>query len=466
MTDEQWLRAFEKYAGQEWSPHDLGVGGAYELGRELAQRAKGDPDRFIRLALHPKAASDPAYIVAIIDVLKEVAADATPELVFDFIRHVASLHLPEHERRVGDVVRAVRDRDIPRDIIEILVERALHAASPAPHDPPTVEWSGDEEGDDAQLRSDLWIQGLNTARGHLVTALADLLIHDADGSRTAIVAPHLAEFAQEPHSGVRACVARLVAAALGHAEAEAVAVYLPLTEGQDAALATDPFESLTVFVSHRDADAAAAVIDRMLESDDRHVRRAAGRLSAFMGLERERPGMLAEALAAEDAFVRRGAAEICSHRLTFTKNSEGAQNAVRALLTDPDLKVRTAAADVAPNLRGAPLRPYAPLLHDVIQAPAFDAIGSQLLLTLEAAPDRVDDLVLASARRFVDEHGRELGDFSTGAAADARELCTLVLRAYAQAPDPAGRAAALDLIDQLLLLGAYGIEEALSESER
>jgi hypothetical protein len=74
-------------------------------------------------------------------------------------------------------------------------------------------------------------------------------------------------------------------------------------------------------------------------------------------------------------------------------------------------------------------------------------------------------LVLACARRFVDVHGSDIGNIATGAAGDASNLGKLVVRAYAQATSPSGRSEALDIIDRLLLLNAFGIADLVEAAE-
>jgi hypothetical protein len=301
---------------------------------------------------------------------------------------------------------------------------------------------------------------MNRARGSLVLALADLLLHDEDGSRTAVVAQHLPRFARDPSPSVRSCVARLISATLRHAEAEAVQAYPLAAAGQDEALATQPFEELTVFVAHRDLDAAVTVADRMLGSGYERVRRGGGRIAAYLGLEHERPDLVERVVSSPDPATRRGAARVCAQR-----PAEAAAE-IQRLLRDDHPKVREAAAEVAAALRGEALRPHSDLVLDLIEGSAFETAVPQLLITLEQAPDRVDDLILAAARRFVSAHLPELGDMRTAAAAAARELSTLVIRAHAQATGEQARLEALDLVDDLLRVGAYGVEDALLETER
>lgn len=83
----------------------------------------------------------------------------------------------------------------------------------------------------------------------------------------------------------------------------------------------------------------------------------------------------------------------------------------------------------------------------------------------EQAPDRVDDLILATAERFVTEHRAELGDVSIAAAGEGREFSGLVTRAYAQAMSDGARDRALDPSDNLLFAGAYGVDKALRDTQ-
>jgi hypothetical protein len=89
----------------------------------------------------------------------------------------------------------------------------------------------------------------------------------------------------------------------------------------------------------------------------------------------------------------------------------------------------------------------------------------QLLITLERAPDRVDDLavVCATVRR---SFRADAGDISTGAAGDAREVGRLIVKGLGQSRSIEDRAAFLDVLGELLLIGAYGVDDVIAESER
>jgi hypothetical protein len=71
------------------------------------------------------------------------------------------------------------------------------------------------------------------------------------------------------------------------------------------------------------------------------------------------------------------------------------------------------------------------LCSPISSSPSFRASLPQLLLTLKQAPDRIDELVVHCARRFLAEYGGQVGDLSTAAAGQVEDLGRLIVRAYA-----------------------------------
>ncbi len=121
---------------------------------------------------------------------------------------------------------------------------------------------------------------------------------------------------------------------------------------------------------------------------------------------------------------------------------------------------------MAGALRNRPLAPHEELIHDLLASGALSDALPQLLITLEQSTERVDGLILATTRRFIDVFGGELSSIASRASADARNVGELILRAYNQAPDAAARAATLDLIDELLAQAAYDLARLVGEAER
>jgi hypothetical protein len=344
------------------------------------------------------------------------------------------------------IIHTAIQTEIPGKIYET---RALHAASPAEE-----VWLPTETRE-ASYGGDIYASGMNAARGQSALVLGDLLLADRDGHRTALVVPSLQELVGDPSVSVRSCVGHLLLACRRHARPESTAAFWRLIETDDRLLATQPVMDLIIYIGNDDPPRLQPVIERMLNSEYPAVREAGGKQAAFAGLEFGLDGLLAAARQAPDGSIRKGAAEVCARRLGGTADPVNATAALSQFFTDDDEGVRKSAAQASLTLRGQALRPFADLLSTLIQSPSFTDALSALLMTLEQAPDRIDDLAISCAKRFLQEHGSQVGDLSTAAAGQAQGVGRLILRAYAQATTPAGRATVLDLVDELLMNSAY-----------
>ena len=459
MTDDQWLRAIAKHNSDETNYSNL-TGGADELASVLTQRTIADPARFVALGMRFDSETHPAYVNAIFHGLR-VASDIAPAAVFDYMRHVVSLGRPDHDRWLPEGLHGRLAEDVPEDIIELLLDRARRANDPEEEAWQRTGWSGDRVYGGNPLS-----HGMNSARGAAALIIGDLLVHDADGSRTALIEPHFQELASDPSPAVRSCVAHVLAAGLRHAEESAIKAFERLIDTRDDLFRADTVEQLIRYVGFRDAATVKPVIQRMMASQIEEVREGGGRLAAFAGLEFEMGELLDDALASEDPLIRKGAATICAQGLPVTADARAATAALDQLFDDPDDKVRDAAADVALALRNQPLEPNRALIDRLLESAAFPDALAQLLFTLEDSTERVDDLVLATTRRFIEVFGGQVSSIASRASADARHVGELLLRAYSQASDSVARAAALDLIDELLAQAAYDLAKLVGAAER
>jgi hypothetical protein len=461
MSDDNWLEAMAKHAGEGRDVWSL-KGGAREQARVLQEQTKQNPSRFARLALRLTPDIHPDYGEAILMGLGDAQPVEDEVIIFDAVRHIAALGYREHDRWLGWALRPYL-KTAPLDIVELINDRLAETSSPSDDD--AIDWNSG--GTDHRQR-DIRMAGINTARGSLAERLAELLIYDVDGARTALAVPVLQQLAEEPEPSipVRACVARLIGAAMRHARPAATAAFWRLIETDDALLATEPVMRLLLLIGNEDPAAVLPVVERMYVSEDAAAREAGGQLAAFAAMEWGVGEHLAAVLDGANVAARKGAAGTAAHRLSHTRDADVAARILRALVNDADDGVRKEAAEVAGALRGHALRPFNAVLKTLLESPAFAAALPQMLITLERAPDRVDDLALLCAQRFVAVLAEDAGDIRTSAAGDAREVGKLVIRGLAQSRTPSQRAALLDVLDQLFLIGAYGIDDVVGESER
>lgn len=459
MSDSQWLRAMSKYDTDKmnWATF---TGGAHELSSVLGNQVAANPERFARLALRLSPEFNAAYSGAMLRGFGEAdASDSTASLIFDAVRHIASLGQAENDRWLGMALQKYY-REVPLDLVELIRDSAVHALDPADCSPVIVR-----DGTDAPSAVDMQLNGINTARGSLAEALGDLLVTDSDGKRTALVAPYLNAMAGDPVLSVRSCVAYTLTAALRHARPEVMRAFSTLIDTDDRLLAAGSVQHLMVYIGNVNPEVIDPVIQRMLASDDAEAREAGGAVAAFAAMEWDRPDLMKQALSG-DFHARKGIAETCVQCVDRTSNVQLATATLTRLMNDEADGVRKEAATVALHLREQPLQPFVKLLAALIDSPAYEHATPQLLVTLQYAPDEVDELVLRAAKRFVDVFGHDAADIRTGAAGDAHYISELVVRGLAQCRDRTHRAELLDVLDSLLELGAYGISEAITDSER
>ena len=238
-----------------------------------------------------------------------------------------------------------------------------------------------------------------------------------------------------------------------------------LIQADDRLLATELVQQLMISIGDVNPEVIDPIIQRMLASEDVEAREAGGAIAAFAALEWDRPDLIKQVLSG-DFHVRKGIAQTVARLVADTSNDELATETLIRLMSDDVDEVRKEVATVALILRNHPLRPFVKLLTALIDSPSYVHASTQLLITLEHAPDKIDGLVLKASQRFLSVFGNDAADIRTGAAGDARYVSKLVVRGLAQCQSRIHRAALLDVLDQLLELGVYGINDAIEKSER
>ncbi|WP_326687225.1 hypothetical protein OIE63_08690 [Streptomyces sp. NBC_01795] len=264
MNDDQWLRAMKTHH-EDKTDWERGTGGAREQAHVLENQTMADPARFARLALRFDAETHSAYGASLLLGLGKAESLSNPAPVFAAVRHLANLGKPEHDRWLGWSLRQYL-ASVPLDLVGQLLDRALHSADPAAGDSGIMQ-----DGE-----RDLLHTGMNTVRGSAAESLGDLLIHDPDGSRSALVIPQLDILATDPSPAVRARTAHTLHAALRHFRPEATEAFTKLIATDDQLLATRRVVNLVAAMSHEGAETTKPVIERMLTSPVDAVRMTGG----------------------------------------------------------------------------------------------------------------------------------------------------------------------------------------------
>ena len=362
MTDDRWLSAMDKHRTDQTDFGTL-TGGVHELSGVLRSEAANDPTRFARLALRMTADTHPSYVNAILEALMQTQNSVDATLVFDVVRHVAALGNDDTDQALTMALRQHLAGDVPDDITELVLDRALHAT-----DPTEEAWSKLAPGGQPYYNGDIATNGMNCARGQAALILGDLLIHDADGRRTRLVAPSLAQLADDPSVAVRSSVAHVLGAAFRHAAEEALAAFELLIATDDRLLATSNVFNLMLYIGTGRPAVVEPVIQRMLASPTRES--SSGRLPCSA----RRTGIRARAPTHGGPRVRRRAHPPGSGRplrpeLALHVRCRHCRRHPPAGLLRRRPRGTQGGAQVVAGLRNHPLQPFHELLATLVASP-------------------------------------------------------------------------------------------------
>jgi hypothetical protein len=452
MSDQQWLRAMHKYHDERVFPSL--EGGAYELSTLLNQFTVDDPSRFADLAMKMTPDMNPVYPSAILWGFSEASIpDNAKPVVFEAIRHIASLRSSECDEHLGRSLQHLAE-DVPLDLVEKVIDRTVCAFE-----------SKNESTINTSPNRDLEFEGINTTRGSLAYSLANLLSYDKDGTRTAKVTPHLVKWASNPVLSVRTCVAHIIGACLWREPVIACEAFDQLIDTDDILLATESVERLILYIGNSAPKKIDPVVDRMLKSKEPKVREVGGNIAVFAACHWNRPQLMKRILAG-DKSIRKGAAKACTGMIGKSQSSKLVLDMLRELMYDNDDEVREIVGGIGWSLRGHKLYPLTNFLKEFIESPSYIHAIPQLLTCLEETTDRVDELIDLALHRFIDVNGGDIADIRTRASLDAYQVSDLVIRGLAQTKDKKRISALLDILDRLVEMNVFDINEKIERIER
>ena len=460
MTDVQWLNALREYASVDDQlgrrPTSL-AGGALQLGRQLREEAKRDPDRFGRLGI---GLSDELAVVYGEHILLGISEtdDSSPELVFDLVRRLHALPGRPCGRYIGNAVAKVAAETVlPDDVIEMVAWYAVADPDPRSGNPMT----GHERNDPVRLG--LVDAGINTVRGANAHAIASILqvgLQELAAWRTVI-----ASMTGDDSDAVRSCVARVLLVCLSRDTDWVVERAVELFDGRaDVATSADA-ERLIHLAIRSHPDRVLPMISRLVASEDKAVARVGARLACVAAFLVEEGGSLAEQALTGNAGARYGAAEIYAANIAVDAYRAASRSALLALFDDPEPAVRREAGTCFRALRGKPLEGEEELLLTFASTAGITDDPDDVLRALIESPSLPPKAAIAVCKAVLAAAGVEASSIASAWSARMPEVATIAARLHAH-PDEGVSAAGLDLIDTLAANGAYGLDRAIAAFER
>jgi len=458
MTDEQWLGAVARYANREHEWRDgAPVGGPHELSQTLEAHVRKDPQRFARLVLRFPDDANPAYFHAVLRGLDGGMAD--PGAIFEACRRCHRLPKRPAGSAFCHLVEKLPELPWPEDLLDAI---AWHATDNP--DPDREHWRTEASSGQCYYGGDIYTAGINCVRGAAAGAFRALLF--ADTERVLRFLPTLRRMVRDPSIAVRSCVVTTLLPVLKHDRDLALELFLELCNTEDGLLKTRHVEEFMRYATLTHFGQLQPIVDRMLRSDDPDVAQAGARQACIASLGLEEADGLAEQCLTGSEPLRKGAAQVFAANVAQAQFRSVCEDRLVQIFDDPSEKVRALASECFDKLEGDALGDTTALVERFETSAAFAANRAHLIRALETTTARLPDVTISVCKRFIEIAGTAAGDMRTRAAGEAHRLSDLIIRAYHQAADQAIRKRCLDTIDDLLRVGAMGLQEALGEFER
>jgi hypothetical protein len=175
----------------------------------------------------------------------------------------------------------------------------------------------------------------------------------------------------------------------------------------------------------------------------------------------DRYAPMADTLVKDGVIYRRLLAHVASEAVTVDEYRYRAEQILQAAFEDSDRPVRHQAADVFRNIKPVEFRRYRALANRFVKSRAFESESWAFFHALSEAECKVDDIVIAATEKLIG------GDAGGRRHMDLHQLQDILKREYAASEaDPDLRRRLLDLIDNMLRLELFGVDEIVRAHER
>ena len=471
MSDDDWLRAIERYSSNSPSPENFLVGGAIQQSRVLEEQTKQDPHRFAKLILRIPDDANPYYFDAILRGIAD--ADIDVETVVDACLRCHRIPARPSGRWITQPLARAKDFPLPDEALELVAWYATEDPEPDPKQVSSIRTysQGGREYDTYEPLS----VGINSARGIAAGSVARLIFQDE--RYLAFFLPHLEKMLSDTSDSVLACVAEALVGVLRYDRDLAVRLFLRLCSSvyrtnpthpalDERLLSTRHVGTFLKYATQTHFNELEPILSRMIESNVAEVAEAGARWACYASLTIEEALPLAKRCTSGSAAMRLGAADVYYANIAMSAFKSECEDMLSDLFSDPDAEVRRRAARCFYRLEGPALQDYELLMENFIRSPAFEPSYSPLLNALEESTADIPDIVLMACGRVFDLAAEETGDISTATAGSSRTVASLIARVYSRATDPVIRARCLDIIDRMALHRAYGLDAITDEFDR
>ena len=454
MSNDQWLTAMREYATDTTTFRgDKYIGGVTELSRELERLVRKDTSRFAALVNQMDETYSTHYFEAILRGLTSgeegSGRPGTLEQVISVLRRTEEFGVPVRGGEIARAIGALAEETLPDDVV-----RMLCRVAEAP-DPEVDDWR-DPDKEMAPLT-----QAINSTRGAAAEELARLLF--ADRSRWEILRPTVERLVIDRVLAVRSVAVRCLLAILDAHRSDALTCFEKLITGAEPIRGTPFVEQFVHYAMFRDYTAMRPTLMMMLHSSDPAAVQVAAEQLTLASL------WIEEARGDEDVVLqlgegaRAGAAYIYAHNLSDKTIGGTCEERLRTLFLDESAQVRQAIRRWWAALEPDELASRGPLMSAFAESMNSDDDVGTLAYRLKEARRPLPAELCTLAERMVGAYGTRAASVENREAGAAYMLAPLLIRLHEQTDDPLLRERILNVIDEMLRVGFWGIDEQLRQ---
>ena len=429
-------------------------GGMTELSRELETVVRKDPARFTALAGQMDETCPVPYFEAVLKGLTDGEEGSERpgalEQVAAVLRRVEELGIPVQGRVIADAIGALADEALPTDMVQMLCRIAVED-----HDPDVDDW-GDPDIDRAPLT-----QAINSARGAAALALARLLF--ADRGRWEGLKPTVERLVVDKTLCVRSIAVDCLRAVLSVDKDSAFAWFDRLTAGAEPILGSHPVEMFLHYAMFLDYPGTRPFLLRMLTSSSPAAVQVAARQLALASLWVEEARGDEEIVLRTGEEARVGAASIYANNVQDETVGGKCEERLRTLFLDKSARVRQAASRWWAALEPDELSSLGSLISAFAESMDSDDDVGALAYRLREARRPLPAEVCTLAEQMVRAYGTGAASVNNRQAGAAHMVAPLLVRLNEQTSDPLLRERILNVIDEMLWFGFWGLDEQLRQ---
>lgn len=438
MTDAHWRNAMKRYGidGETKFSNGHAYGGLHELASLMGSLSKEDPARFLALALSFPASTPAAYTEHIV---RDLAGEVDQLALLPLLRKFRADHPSESGRAVASAIDAYAGQ-----LEDDLFEELLNLSD---DEDPREELATKRTNTGTYFGGDFVSAGINSTRGLVASTLGRVLF--ADHGRLGASLSVLRRLASDPIIAVRALAAEPALAYASVERTEGLDLIAQLLD-DDTVLGTATALRALRWAMLWDSDRFADYLVRALQAEDAKIAGADWAncsINDSLGSAPKDVTLLSES-------ARLGVAD------ALAPVPHLGADLLLTLFDDPSLQVRRQAGRAVYYLKEMDGLGRGELIARLVNSRAFATAANDLLHALEELPGELPEVTWEVCRRVIDDIS---DDHPSGIGALEGNLVAVLVRLYRSASD-GKREAALDLIDETVLLQLWRVDQVLDEA--